>query len=157
MTFNLSNIAPFTEPECRSVENGVRPESLPDQWLRDRKMEDASPVSNIELHAPLARQLKVLSRVTVFVQQWRRPTAFNKTFTQAGPQRADAVSGNESASFLLSCPAAGSVDRNIDTAYRNQYLALFRQDDFKLSANLILNMVCVGITRRRGDNDVTGW
>ena len=65
---------------------------------------------------------------------------FNKGWTQADPQRADAASGNEFASFLLGYPASGSVDRNIDTAYRNNYAALFFQDDFKLTSKLSLNL-----------------
>ncbi len=65
---------------------------------------------------------------------------FNKGWTQADPQRADAASGNEFASFLLGYPASGSVDRNIDTAYRNNYAALFFQDDFKLTSTLSLNL-----------------
>ena len=65
---------------------------------------------------------------------------FNKAWTQGDPQRADATSGNEFASFLLGYPASGSVDRNIDTAYRNHYMALFFQDDFKLTSKLTLNL-----------------
>ena len=65
---------------------------------------------------------------------------FSKAFTQANPLRADAQSGNEFASFLLGVPSAGSVDRNIDPAYRNKYYALFVQDDWKLSPNLTLNL-----------------
>jgi hypothetical protein len=41
---------------------------------------------------------------------------FSKGFTQANPLRADAVSGNEFASFLLGVPSSGSADRNIDAA-----------------------------------------
>lgn len=65
---------------------------------------------------------------------------FNKAWTQTDPQRGDAASGNEFASFLLGYPASGSVDRNIDTAYRNMYAALFFQDDFKLTSKLTLNL-----------------
>jgi hypothetical protein len=65
---------------------------------------------------------------------------FSKAFTQANPLRADAQSGNEFASFLLGVPSAGSVDQNIDPAYRNKYYALFVQDDWKLSPNLTLNL-----------------
>lgn len=65
---------------------------------------------------------------------------FSKTFTQANPLRADAVSGNEFASFLLGVPSSGSVDRNIDPAYRNRYYALFVQDDWKLAPNLTINL-----------------
>jgi hypothetical protein len=41
------------------------------------------------------------------------------------PLRADALSGDEFASFLLGHPSSGYVDRNIDPAYRNHYVALF--------------------------------
>jgi hypothetical protein len=65
---------------------------------------------------------------------------FSKAFTQANPLRADAVSGNEFASFLLGVPSSGSVDRNIDPAYRNNYYALFVQEDWKLRSNLTVNL-----------------
>ncbi len=65
---------------------------------------------------------------------------FNKAWTQSDPQRGDATSGNEFASFLLGYPASGSVDRNIDTAYRSSYAALFLQDDFKLTSKLTVNL-----------------
>lgn len=65
---------------------------------------------------------------------------FSKAFTQANPLRGDSVSGNEFASFLLGAPSGGSVDRNIDAAYRNKYYALFVQDDWKLTPTLTLNL-----------------
>src|SRR5215472_4873986 len=65
---------------------------------------------------------------------------FSKGFTQANPLRADAVSGNEFASFLLGYPSSGSVDRNIDAAYRNKYYALFVQDDWKITPTLTVNL-----------------
>ncbi|MBI5084740.1 MAG: TonB-dependent receptor [Acidobacteria bacterium] len=66
--------------------------------------------------------------------------SFSKGWTQADPQRGDAVSGNEFASFLLGYPSGGSVDRNIDPAYRSHYYSLFVQDDYKLSRNLTVNL-----------------
>jgi Carboxypeptidase regulatory-like domain/TonB dependent receptor-like, beta-barrel len=65
---------------------------------------------------------------------------FSSGFTQANPQRADSVSGNEFASFLLGYPSSGAVDRNIDPAYRAKYYALFVQDDFKVTPRLTLNL-----------------
>jgi hypothetical protein len=65
---------------------------------------------------------------------------FSKGFTQANPLRADSVSGNEFASFLLGAPSSGSVDRNIDPAYRNKYYSVFVQDDWKLTKNLTVNL-----------------
>ncbi|HTM47689.1 MAG TPA: TonB-dependent receptor, partial [Bryobacteraceae bacterium] len=65
---------------------------------------------------------------------------FSGAWTQANPQRADSASGNEFSSFLLGYPSLGSVDRNIDPAYRSKYAALFLQDDFKVNSRLTLNM-----------------
>jgi hypothetical protein len=65
---------------------------------------------------------------------------FNKNWTSANPQRPDAASGNEFASFLLGLPSGGSVTRNIDPAYQNKYYALFFQDDWKILPNLTLNL-----------------
>ena len=65
---------------------------------------------------------------------------FNKNWTSLNPQRPDATSGNEFASFLLGLPASGSIPRNIDPAYQNKYYALFIQDDWKILPNLTLNL-----------------
>ncbi len=64
---------------------------------------------------------------------------FDKRWTQADPQRADALSGNEFASFLLGNPSGGSVARNIDPSWQNKYYALFFQDDWKMTPRLTLN------------------
>jgi len=65
---------------------------------------------------------------------------FSRAWTQARALQADAVSGNELASFLLGYPASAFVDRNIAPAQRNQYFAVFFQDDFKVSQRLTLNL-----------------
>lgn len=65
---------------------------------------------------------------------------FSKGWTQANAQQGDAASGNEFASFLLGYPISGSVDRNIDPAYRSHYYGLFIQDDFKISRTLTINL-----------------
>ncbi len=65
---------------------------------------------------------------------------FNKNWTQANPQQADALSGDFLATFLLGNPSSGYVDRNIAPAYRNPYTALFFQDDWKILRNLSLNL-----------------
>ncbi|MEK7403819.1 MAG: TonB-dependent receptor [Acidobacteriota bacterium] len=65
---------------------------------------------------------------------------FDKRWTQAEPLRADALSGDEFASFLLGHPSSGSVDRNMDPAYRNHYVALFVQDDWKASPRVTVNV-----------------
>jgi hypothetical protein len=65
---------------------------------------------------------------------------FGKNWTQGNPLQADALSGNEFASFLLGLPNGGNVVRNIDPSYQNKYYALFVQDDWKLTPNLTLNL-----------------
>ena len=67
-------------------------------------------------------------------------TTFDRRWTQADPLRADALSGNEFASFLLGVPSTGFVDRNIDPAYQNKYYVFYVQDDWKLRPNLTLNL-----------------
>lgn len=64
---------------------------------------------------------------------------FNRNWTQANPQQADALSGSFLASFLLGYPTSGFVDRNMDPAYRNPYMTFFFQDDWKISRNVTIN------------------
>ncbi|MBI4909143.1 MAG: TonB-dependent receptor [Acidobacteria bacterium] len=65
---------------------------------------------------------------------------FNRTFTQQNAQRADALSGNEFASFLLGNPASGSVDKNINPAVSWRYYGFYFQDDWKITRRLTLNL-----------------
>jgi hypothetical protein len=65
---------------------------------------------------------------------------FGRNWTQARANTADAVSGNEFASFLLGTPTSATVDRNIDTAFTNRYYAIFVQDDWKISQRLTFNL-----------------
>jgi outer membrane receptor protein involved in Fe transport len=55
------------------------------------------------------------------------------------PLRADALSGDEFASFLLGHPSSGYVDRNINPAYRNHDVALFLQEDWKVTPRFTIN------------------
>lgn len=64
---------------------------------------------------------------------------FDRNWTQARAQQGDAVSGSAFATFLLGYPTGGYVDRNIDPAYKNNYYALFFQDDWRVSSRLTVN------------------
>ncbi len=66
--------------------------------------------------------------------------SFGRNWSQADPLRADALSGNEFATFLLGHPTSGFVDRNMDPAYRNPYYAIFVQDDWKVTPRITLNL-----------------
>jgi hypothetical protein len=65
---------------------------------------------------------------------------FSKNWTQANSNRADAVSGNEIATFLLGYPTSAYVDRNIDPAFTHFYYAFFFQDDWKVTSRLTVNL-----------------
>lgn len=65
---------------------------------------------------------------------------FGKNWTQAISNRADAVSGNELATFLLGYPTSAYVDRNIDPAYVHYFYAGFFQDDWKITSRLTVNL-----------------
>jgi len=65
---------------------------------------------------------------------------FGKQWTQADPNRADALSGNEIATALLGYPTAGSLTLPITPAYRAKYLSFFFQDDWKVTRKLTLNL-----------------
>jgi hypothetical protein len=65
---------------------------------------------------------------------------FDKNWTQAVSNRADAASGNEFATFLLGYPTSAYVDRNIDPAFVHYYYAGFFQDDWKLTNRLTVNL-----------------
>ncbi|MBI5283050.1 MAG: TonB-dependent receptor [Candidatus Solibacter usitatus] len=66
--------------------------------------------------------------------------SFNKNWTQAVSNRADAVSGNSLATFLLGYPSGASVQKNIDPYYRHYYYAGFFHDDWKITPKLSINM-----------------
>ncbi|MCX6625638.1 MAG: hypothetical protein NTY38_32165, partial [Acidobacteria bacterium] len=65
---------------------------------------------------------------------------FNTGYTQANPSRADAVSGNDIASFLLGYPAGGYVDDNMQPAEKSYYYAAYIHDDWKVNSRLTLNL-----------------
>ena len=65
---------------------------------------------------------------------------FGRNWSQANPQQADALSGNELATFMLGHPTSGFVDRNMDPAYRNDYYAFSAQDDWKVFRNVSLSL-----------------
>lgn len=65
---------------------------------------------------------------------------FGRNWTQRDPQRADALSGNEMATFLTGAVSSGSVDNNSWPAYKNFYTAFFVQNDWKITRTLTLNL-----------------
>lgn len=65
---------------------------------------------------------------------------FNKGFTQADPTRADALSGDEFASFLLGNPANGQIDLTIDPSFQSRYYTVFVQDDIRVTKRIALNL-----------------
>lgn len=65
--------------------------------------------------------------------------AFNKNWTQARSNQADAVSGNGLATMLLGIPSSALVQKNIDTAWKHFYWAGFFNDDWKLTSRFTLN------------------
>ncbi len=65
---------------------------------------------------------------------------FGRNWTQRNPQQADALSGNEIASFLTGAITSGNVEKNIWPAYRNSYGALYFQNDWKILRNLTINL-----------------
>ena len=60
--------------------------------------------------------------------------------TQREWNRADSLSGNSIASFLLGTPAAGTIDFNVFPMFLYRYFAPYFQDDWKISRKLTLNL-----------------
>jgi hypothetical protein len=65
--------------------------------------------------------------------------SFAKSWTQANPLQADAVSGDEIASALLGW-GGGQYEIPIAPAYRYKYWVLFFQDDWKVTRKLSVNL-----------------
>jgi hypothetical protein len=61
-------------------------------------------------------------------------------FTQRDFNRADALSGNAFASFLLGAPSEGQIDFNVFPIYMWKYIAPWIQDDWKVTRKLTLNL-----------------
>src|SRR5207247_3616058 len=65
---------------------------------------------------------------------------FNKTATQKDFSRADDLSGNAFASFLLGAPSGGTIDNNVRAGYRWTFVAPWVQDDWRVTPKLTLNL-----------------
>ena len=65
---------------------------------------------------------------------------FNQGFTQMDPFRASSSSGKDVASFLLGLPASGNMGLGQRLALERRYIALFVQDDWKVTRRLTLNL-----------------
>jgi carboxypeptidase family protein/TonB-dependent receptor-like protein len=93
-----------------------------------------------------SHSLKMGSEFRVLVNDQENPTSsfgvlnFTRSFTGANPLAGDAASGNALASLLLGYPASGSSPVNPHFKYRNNYYAVFLQDDWRLSRKLTLNL-----------------
>ncbi|MGA2329402.1 MAG: TonB-dependent receptor [Bryobacteraceae bacterium] len=61
-------------------------------------------------------------------------------FTQQNYNRADSLSGNAIASFLLGDPSSGGVDFNAFPSFLSRYFAPYVQDDWKVTRRLTLNL-----------------
>lgn len=64
----------------------------------------------------------------------------NRTFTQREFNRADALSGNSIASFLLGTPTSGAVNYQAAPSTVQRYYAPYIQDDWKITRKLTLNL-----------------
>ncbi len=71
-----------------------------------------------------------------------RPLQFSSTqaFTQKEYNRADALSGDSIATFLLGTPTSGSADWNARPFYFYRYYAPWVQDDWKVTRRLTVNL-----------------
>ncbi|MBI3681026.1 MAG: TonB-dependent receptor [Acidobacteria bacterium] len=63
-----------------------------------------------------------------------------RNVTQRDWNRADALSGNSIASWLLGTPSSGSSDYNLFPTFLYRYFAPYLQDDWKVSPRLTINL-----------------
>ena len=64
---------------------------------------------------------------------------YGRNWTQANANRADAVSGNSIATFLMGIPSSAQIQKNAEPAWRHFYYGGFFQDDWKINSRLSLN------------------
>jgi Carboxypeptidase regulatory-like domain len=64
----------------------------------------------------------------------------SRAFTQQQYNRADALSGNSIANFLLGTPTGGNIDYRMFPSYLYRYFAPYIQDDWKVTRRLTLNL-----------------
>ena len=64
---------------------------------------------------------------------------FSAAYTQFDAQQASSTAGNSVASMLLGYPASGNSPINPHYYYRNNYVGVFLQDDWRLTPKLTLN------------------
>jgi hypothetical protein len=65
---------------------------------------------------------------------------FGNNFTQASSTAAAAPLGQDLSALLLGLPTSGEYDNNVFISTHSDYLAIFLQDDWKLSRTLTLNL-----------------
>ena len=65
--------------------------------------------------------------------------SFTTAYTQFDAQQASSTAGNSVASLLLGYPASGNSPINPHFNYRNNYVGVFLQDDWRVTPKLTLN------------------